>query len=266
MSSYGYNVVERVGHSLSVSADGMPMSKAGGITIGFGAITAVGADAEVRPEGETIVTSFLSNTSPADDYVYAGEKFIRYGTVMCRVTGGTYDGKFVPYGTSGTGGTLLKTKGNMYILNRSVHDYNYNSDHDGQAIDGGLLWRNRIQVNYGTVQTVTIDATGGTFTLTYKGVATSAIAENAAAATVQTALEGLSTIGTGKVTVTGSAGGPFTVTLSDSLGVHELLVLGTGSLTGGSGGSSVVAAADTVNGPTQAEFDAAFPSVRLVME
>lgn len=264
MSNYGYSVVERVGRSISVSADGRPEVKAGGITIAFAALTAVSTDAEIRPEGETVSTSFLSNQSPADDYVYAGEKFIRYGTVMVRVSGGTYTGKFVPYGTSGTGGTLLKTKGDVYILNNSVHDYNYSSDHDGQAFEGGLIWRNRVQINFGTVQTLTIDATGGTFTLAYKGSApTSAIAENASAATVQTALEGLTTIGTGNVTVTGSAGGPFTITLSDSLGVHQLLTPDFALLTGGTG-STLVATADTTAGPTLAEFDTAFPNVRFL--
>lgn len=53
--------------------------------------------------------------------------------------------------------------------------------------------------------------TGGTFTLTYFGQTTGAIAYNAAAATVQTDLVGLSTIGTGNVSVSGSAGGPWTV-------------------------------------------------------
>jgi HK97 family phage major capsid protein len=60
------------------------------------------------------------------------------------------------------------------------------------------------------VQTVTItgSATGGTFTLTFRGATTSGLAYNAAAATVQTALQGLSTIGSGNATVSGSAGGP----------------------------------------------------------
>lgn len=47
--------------------------------------------------------------------------------------------------------------------------------------------------------------TAGTFTLTYNGSTTSALAYNASAATIQSALEGLSTIGTGNVTVTASS-------------------------------------------------------------
>ncbi len=265
MASYGRSVLERVGMSISVSADGNPEVKAGGITIGWGAITAVSADAEVRPEGETVNTSFYSNQSPADDFIYAGEKFIRYGTIMCRVSGGTYDQKFVPYGTSGTGGTLLFQKGDAFILNRSVHDYSYNSDHDGQAFEGGLVWKNRVQYNIATVQTLTFTATGGTLTYTYKGATTAGVAYNANAATIQTALEGLSTIGTGKVTVTGT--GPFTITLSDDLGAHQLIVLGTGSLTGGSATIAATAGATAgLVGPNQSEFDAVFPRIRFVTE
>ncbi|MCU1640914.1 MAG: hypothetical protein JWN03_1189 [Nocardia sp.] len=64
--------------------------------------------------------------------------------------------------------------------------------------------------------TVTIGGTptGGTFPLTFNGQTATGIAYNAAASAVQTALEALSTIGTGNVTVTGSAGGPYTVAIN----------------------------------------------------
>lgn len=63
------------------------------------------------------------------------------------------------------------------------------------------------------VQVVTLtSATGGTFTL----AGSVAIAYNAAAAAVQAAL--VTIFGAGLVTVTGSAGGPYTVVFDDSLG------------------------------------------------
>ena len=52
------------------------------------------------------------------------------------------------------------------------------------------------------VQSITIDATGGTFTITYAGQTTSALSYKASAATVQAALEALSTISTGNISVT----------------------------------------------------------------
>ena len=59
------------------------------------------------------------------------------------------------------------------------------------------------------VQTVTRtgDPTGGTFTLTFDGQTTSSIAYDSSAATVDSALEALSSIGSGNVVVTGLPGG-----------------------------------------------------------
>lgn len=82
-------------------------------------------------------------------------------------------------------------------------------------------------------QVVTLSATGGTFVVGFGGQSSSALAYNASAATVQTALEAVSTIGTGNATVTGSAGGPWTVTFVGSL-THlsqSLLTIDTTGLT-----------------------------------
>lgn len=87
------------------------------------------------------------------------------------------------------------------------------------------------------VQTATISGTptGGTFALAFRGATTAAIAYNAAAATVQAALEALRTIGTGNVAVSGSAGGPYTITFQGALAGANvpLLVLKNNLLTGG---------------------------------
>lgn len=60
------------------------------------------------------------------------------------------------------------------------------------------------------VQTVTVTATSGTFTLSFGGQTTSALAYNISAANLETALEALSTIA--GLSVSGSDGGPYTVT------------------------------------------------------
>lgn len=87
------------------------------------------------------------------------------------------------------------------------------------------------------IQTATITGTptGGTFTLSFNNAVTSAIAFDAAAATVETALEALSNIGTGNVTVAGSAGGPYTITFVNDLGNMNVasLVSDGALLTGG---------------------------------
>lgn len=74
----------------------------------------------------------------------------------------------------------------------------------------------------------------GTFTLTYNGQTTSGIAYNAAATAVQTALTGLSTVGASNATVSGSAGGPYTVSFANGLLNDGLTLTGSGTgLTGG---------------------------------
>lgn len=94
------------------------------------------------------------------------------------------------------------------------------------------------------VQTATVTGTptGGTFALGYRGAVTAALAFNAAAATVQAALEALRTIGVGNVTATGSAGGPYTITFIGALaGVNAImLVLKNNLLTGGASPSVTI--------------------------
>ena len=106
-------------------------------------------------------------------------------------------------------------------------------------------------VNEVQVVTLTGGATGGTFTLTYSGQTTSAIAYNASAATVDAALEALSNIGAGDVSVAGSAGGPWTVTFATALAatnVAEMTASGA-SLTGGSTQGFVTSAVTASAGP-----------------
>lgn len=85
--------------------------------------------------------------------------------------------------------------------------------------------------------TITGTPTGGTFTLTYSGQTTAAIAYNATASAVQSALEALSNIGVGDVSCTG---GPFPgaavdVEFTGALaGTNVTQMTATSSLTGGS--------------------------------
>src|SRR6266851_845901 len=84
-------------------------------------------------------------------------------------------------------------------------------------------WRNNVidsltfdllGLNIGKTFVVTLGApSAGNFTLTYNGVTTGTIVFNAAAAAVQAALVAISTVGAGGAIVSGSAGGPYTVSL-----------------------------------------------------
>lgn len=86
------------------------------------------------------------------------------------------------------------------------------------------------------VQTVTVAGTptGGTFTLQFGGDVTGPIAYDATAATVQGALTGLGSVGNGNVMVSGSAGGPYTVTFIGAYaGINVPQLVTAHSLTGG---------------------------------
>ncbi|WP_399553823.1 hypothetical protein OG473_39825 (plasmid) [Streptomyces anulatus] len=86
------------------------------------------------------------------------------------------------------------------------------------------------------VQTLTVTGapTGGTFTITWSGQTTAALAYNATAAQVQTALEALSNIAPGDVAVTGATGGPWTLTWGGTqLGENVAQPTTTETFTGG---------------------------------
>jgi hypothetical protein len=86
------------------------------------------------------------------------------------------------------------------------------------------------------VNTLTIDATGGTYTVTINGQTTAGVAYNANAATLQTALEALSNVAPGDVAVTGGPGAtsPYTLTWGGALANTNVTITASGAgLTGG---------------------------------
>jgi len=89
----------------------------------------------------------------------------------------------------------------------------------GKAIEAGYA-----------VQSVRVTGATGTFTLSYQGQTTGAIARNAPASAVQTALEALSTIGPGNVSVIGG-GGEYVIAFKGALRDAEHAAL-TGAGTG----------------------------------
>lgn len=111
-------------------------------------------------------------------------------------------------------------------------------------------WRNNVMdsLNFdvlgaqiGKTITVTLGApSAGTFTLSYNGQTTAGLAYNATAAAVQTALQGLTSVGATNATVSGSAGGPYTVSFQNGLLADGFTLTGSG--TGLTGGALVVGA------------------------
>ncbi|MGH2984752.1 MAG: calcium-binding protein [Solirubrobacterales bacterium] len=106
-------------------------------------------------------------------------------------------------------------------------------------------FREALAVN-NELQTITVRATAGEYTLTFGADTTANIPFNATAAAVDAALEGLPSIGAGNVTVSGgpgNAGGtsPYSVTFGGALGNTDVaqLIGNNVSLTGGTPSSSV---------------------------
>lgn len=128
----------------------------------------------------------------------------------------------------------------------------YNKGHVLGQLSGGAV---------NDVQTVTIGGspTGGTFKLVLEWPignqqTTAAIAYNASASAVQSAIAALSNVGTGNVAVSGS--GPYTVTFQGKFAGQPVPVMtaGTNALTGGSSPAATIA--HTTVGQTAGTFAA----------
>lgn len=152
------------------------------------------------------------------------------------------------------GATFGATQTFQGLAMRWLRDYDFRNVQDRSLVDTfiGTSIVADGKSNETQTATVTGSPTGGTFTLTYAGQTTSAVAYNATATTVKNALGALSTVGgTGNVAVTGSAGGPYTVTFQGTLSGTDIAAM-TASGAGLTGGSSpsVAIATSTAGGAT----------------
>lgn len=105
-----------------------------------------------------------------------------------------------------------------------------NSDGRRVLVPGTVM----VYVGSNEVQTWTITGTptGGTFTPTVQGTASAPVAYNATAADLQAKLR--TALGTDAATVSGSAGGPYTVTFGGALAGVDVTTSFAHALTGGS--------------------------------
>ena len=125
-----------------------------------------------------------------------------------------------------------------------------------------------IQAEYDDVQTVAVTGTptGGTFTLVWNTHATTTIAYNASAATVQAALVALTGVGSGQVLVSGPVGGPWIVDWTGTLAYasQPAITLGTNSLTGGTSPGVTIAHTQIGQSWTTATPTIQYPIGRVV--
>jgi len=103
-------------------------------------------------------------------------------------------------------------------------------------------------------QTLTISATEGQFTLEFEGKKTSDLAFDATAAQIRVALEGLSSIGLGNVTVASGGAGIHAITFANALRDTPLplIVAANGTIPLGGGGASALVA-NTTTGKNDVE-------------
>lgn len=131
-NSYGNNTLftETIGRSISVSADGAPKYKAGGVTIDWTLVAPIGDD-----DGYTNASIVDGEVTFEDGVVVAeGEKVLRYGTVVFKQA----DGKYAPASDSST----LK-RGETFIVAETTTEEDAVSSHP-PVIDGGRVFKDRI--------------------------------------------------------------------------------------------------------------------------
>lgn len=146
------------------------------------------------------------------------------------------------------GATYGASRSAFGLAMRWIRDYDFRNVQDRSLFDT-YIGTNVVADGESSaeVQSVTVTATEGTFTLTYKGQTTAGIAFNAAASAVQSAITGLTTVGSGNATVSGSTGGPYTVTFGAGLGnVDQMQASGATVATTTGGTPSLVRAVKLV--------------------
>ncbi len=107
--------------------------------------------------------------------------------------------------------------------------------------------------------------TGGTFKATFNAVQSGTIAYNASKATLQAALEAISTIGAGNVKVSGPNGGPWVVVYINRLGkqANTGLTIDYSALTGGTS-PTVSEVVDVIGAPGEVSLNLAVPLTAAV--
>ncbi len=158
---------------------------------------------------------------------------------------------------------LYSTVGLFQKGGTAAEDATAGPDADGVLPSGTVLGQlsDGTYVEYGgatpaaanEVQTITIDATGGTFTATVLGSTTTAVAYNASAATLKAAIVAAIPAAAEDDFTVSKSGSVFTVTFKGQYAAKNVaqITTGAGSLTGGAGTATV--ATTTAGSPGAAD-------------
>jgi hypothetical protein len=125
MATYGQSTVASVGRSIQVSADGRPLWKHVGVTVDWSTVAAVSGSDVTYLDGVLVAV---------------GEKALRYGQVLTKITA---SGKYGPYDPGAADGRQTLTVGECFFLNETVREDELASDHPAVCY-GGLCFLSRI--------------------------------------------------------------------------------------------------------------------------
>ena len=118
------------GNPVEVIADGRYHGmKLGGVTIDWTTITAVSGSDATLADGTV---------------VKIGDKYMRYGTVLAKITTG---GKYGPSKTNAADGRQTLTRGSCYILNSTVVESELGSDHPPVFDNSTGIYLDRLLTN-----------------------------------------------------------------------------------------------------------------------
>jgi hypothetical protein len=133
MTSFGRTVAGATsGVPLQVVADNEDVDwKTGGVTVDWATVAAVSGADVVLNDGIT---------------VKIGQKYLRYGQVLCKITA---SGKYGPYDPNDTLGRQLLVRGNAWVLNQTVLEHSQAgfdilpSAHPA-VFNGARVWKDRL--------------------------------------------------------------------------------------------------------------------------
>ncbi len=182
-----------------------------------------------------IGTRFTRLDSIGAPLVGAGNAYVTRALVTAGIGLEYQDGQEVTQ-NNGSGQICVSYRAPDTLLRGTISDLKFCSPDPNvlQFLIGGTVIT---RAGTAEVQTVTITGTptGGTFTLTFDGQTTTALAYNAAAAAVEAALIALSNIAPGQVAVTGGPGPgtPWVATFVSTMGNVPQMTASGALLTGG---------------------------------
>lgn len=128
MPGFGTQALSAIGGALQVAADGEPARIASGITLDWATITAAAA-AVTYNDGVAVAI---------------GEKALRYGQVLTRITATS---KYGPFDSAAVDGRQLLVRGAVRINNTTIKENTVGVATDyPDVISGGIVWKERLLV------------------------------------------------------------------------------------------------------------------------